>query len=133
MKRIKKIANILLIITSCCIGIIGLGLFALDKLFSGMCGNETFHETLSPDGRFKAIIFQRDCGAATGFSTQISLLPSDAALPNECGNIFAADRHPEDKNIEIAWLSSTELLVRHTADLATYKETSRYGVRVIYK
>jgi hypothetical protein len=99
-----------------------------------MCDNEIFYEALSPGGRFKVIIFQRDCGATTDFSTQISLLPSDAALPNEGGNIFVVKGHPRDRNIEIAWMNSTELVIKHTTGLDPYKkEIARKGIRVTYE
>lgn len=130
----KKIGKILLIIVACCIGIVGLGLFALSRLLPDMCGNEIFHEALLPGGRFKAVTFQRDCGATTGFSTQISLIPSNAALPNEGGNIFITKGHPKDTNIETVWLNSTELVIKHTAGLEAFKkETSRKGIRVTYE
>jgi hypothetical protein len=38
-----------------------------------MCGNYVVAEKISPDGRRKVVVFQRDCGATTGFSTQVSL------------------------------------------------------------
>ena len=40
------------------------------------CGNEILSEMRSPDGRLKFIVFQRDCGATTAFSTQVSIIPS---------------------------------------------------------
>ena len=52
-----------------------------------MCGNDIYSETLSPDGELKAVIFQRDCGATTGFSTQVSILDTDETLENDGGNI----------------------------------------------
>ena len=40
------------------------------------CGNEVISRTSSPSGEQQVIVFQRDCGATTGFSTQVSVLPS---------------------------------------------------------
>ena len=34
-----------------------------------VCGNDILTETRAPDGRFKVVVFQRDCGATTRFST----------------------------------------------------------------
>jgi hypothetical protein len=39
----------------------------------------------SPDGRRDAVMFQRDCGATTGFSTQISILDT-GGQPAGSGN-----------------------------------------------
>jgi hypothetical protein len=46
----------------------------LSYLTSDLCENEIYSEIVSPDENYKAIIFQRDCGASTGFSTQISIV-----------------------------------------------------------
>jgi hypothetical protein len=56
-----------------------------------LCANEQLSEHPSPDGKLTAVVFERDCGAATGFSTQASLLRAGEPLPNQSGNIFTAD------------------------------------------
>jgi hypothetical protein len=43
-----------------------------------MCGNEVISRVVSPGGAYQAVIFERDCGATTDFSTQVSVLPADA-------------------------------------------------------
>jgi len=58
---------------------------------SGMCGNERVAEYPSPDGALKVVVFQRDCGATTGFSTQASLISGTDKLPDKAGNLFVAD------------------------------------------
>jgi hypothetical protein len=45
----------------------------------------------SPDAKYEAVVFQRDCGATTDFSTQISVLPKGVSLPGAAGNVFIAD------------------------------------------
>jgi len=55
------------------------------------CGNQVLSEVASPDRNLRIVVFQRDCGATTGFSTQASLLEFDQALGNGSGNIFIAD------------------------------------------
>lgn len=54
------------------------------------CANSVVAQSRSPDGRHRAVLFQRDCGATTGFSTQISILARDEALAGS-GNAFIAD------------------------------------------
>ena len=61
-------------------GLAATGFYFLDRLFSDLCGNEIFQEKLEPNGRFKAVLFQRDCGSTTGFNTQISLVSLNANL-----------------------------------------------------
>jgi hypothetical protein len=55
---------------------------------SDMCGNEISQSVTSPSGSLKAVVFSRDCGATTGFSTQVSMLPETKSLPNEAGNVL---------------------------------------------
>ncbi len=86
------------------------------------CANEIVSRLPSPDSNWDAVIFQRDCGATTGFSTQISVLPS-GAQPIDSGNAFRADDdHGAARTgawggpwAEAKWLSSNKLLVRYAA------------------
>jgi hypothetical protein len=95
----------------------GLGAFGCGD----MCGNEPVAEYRSPDGVYKVVVFQRDCGATTGFSTQASLIPTDDGLPESSGNLFIADTDhgkapaaswggPE---LEVEWQSPQRLLLRY--------------------
>lgn len=111
-----------------------MGYYFLDRLFSDFCGNEIFQEKIEPNGCFKAILFQRDCGATTGFSTQISLIPLDAPLPNESGNVFAADGHPKDTQINLQWRTTGNLVIGNSAGLKmSRKEIFYLGFRVDYE
>jgi hypothetical protein len=56
-----------------------------------VCGNEILSEFVSPDNSKKVVVFQRDCGATTAFSTQASVLAITEKLPDEGGNVFSAD------------------------------------------
>ena len=56
-----------------------------------MCGNEILAEYPSPDGALKAVVFERDCGTTTDFSTQVSVMKREAALENSKGNVFIVD------------------------------------------
>lgn len=118
----------------CGAGLIGL----IFVLFSGMCGNEIYGEYPSPNGRLKAVVFQRDCGATTGFSTQISILKSNATLANKRGNIFISAGHPRDTSPIVTWLSDSELEISKNRALKVYKAKEAWGwfwekVKVRYK
>jgi hypothetical protein len=64
----------------------------ISYVFDDMCGNNPISVTPSPDKQMKAVIYERDCGATTGFSTRVSVLHSDQALlRSESGNLFIAD------------------------------------------
>jgi invasion protein IalB len=55
-------------------------------LLDSMCGNTVLAETSSPDGKYRAITFDRDCGATTNASTQVSVIRSWWYLRNTTGN-----------------------------------------------
>lgn len=94
--------------------------FGVSLLLAGDCGNEPISEIQSPDKSLKVIIFQRDCGATTGFSTQVSILPATRSLPNESGNALVADtdhgKAPSGPGggpeVFAEWKSSRELVLR---------------------
>ena len=71
-------------------------LLVLTQPCSGLCGNDVIEEVVSPNGKTKALVFQRDCGATTGFSTQISILSYQARLPDKPGNVFIAGNPGKD-------------------------------------
>ena len=56
-----------------------------------MCGNQILATYNIDAADLKVVTFQRDCGATTGFSTQVSIIDIDEELPNKSGNIFIAD------------------------------------------
>ncbi len=130
----KKLLKVLAAIFIVFLGLVGIGVYALDNLFSGMCGNEIFSEVQSPDNKFRAVIFQRDCGATTGFSTQISLILAEDKLENEGGNIFIVDGHPNGRKIGITWQGPKKLVINNGSGLQPHKKESRYqGVSIDYE
>jgi len=93
-----------------------------------LCGNGIHAEVHSPDHRYKAIVFQRDCGATTGFSSQISILKIDAELQNENGNILVISGHPDAHALQLTWLSNTELLINRKLDGSEAKAETSLGL-----
>jgi hypothetical protein len=64
-------------------------------------------EVTSPDGKYIATAFIRDCGATTSFSPQVYLRPAGEHLA-KTGNVFIGDG---SQNIQISWLSATQLVI----------------------
>ena len=69
------------------------------------CSNGITQQVLSPDERFKAVVFVRSCNTAPGFSSNISILVKDGILADGPGNLFASDGHPEQLGISVQWQS----------------------------
>jgi len=118
------------------------GLYGLSRLFGDLCGNTIVAEALSPDQRHKAVVFQRDCGAATGFSTQVSLMAAKDALPDESGNVFTADSNrgavpisaAGGPVVQVRWASGRALVITHHAGARVFKQkNSVSGVAVAYE
>jgi len=108
---------------------------------SGTCHN-TPHQTLpSPHGRFSAVLFSRDCGATTGFSSQVSVT-GIGDTQNGGGNAFVADDNHGlaaaaswgGPWTELRWLSAGRLLVRYDARARVFKKEERVsGVSISYE
>jgi len=114
-------------------------------LFAGdspSCGNRIVARADAPGGAHSAALFQRDCGATTGFSTQISLLPAGGE-PTDGGNVFRADTgHDADVQTgawrgpwaEMRWLSPRHLLIRYASGARLFARVEASdGVRISYE
>jgi hypothetical protein len=124
------------------LGLIGAGVLGVQAFAGGMCGNEELQSLVGPDGRHRAVAFQRDCGATTGFSRQLSVLPAAAALPNEGGNVLAfGEREQPDPNapgvgpqLQLAWRGADTLEVRTNSSRWRSKPPLNVdGVRVVFR
>lgn len=94
------------------------------------CGNEISQTVTSPSGKIKAVVFNRNCGATTGFNTQVSIIPSLESLPGDGGNTLILDGTVP---LKIEWRSDSAL---HLSGLSAAKiflqSQSAAGVSVSY-
>ena len=106
---------------------------------TGDCTNEVLAEVVSPDSTSRAVVFNRECGATTGSTTQVSIMPVGAALPDSSGNVFIADddhgRAPSASHggprVDLRWATSDTLELRHHHLARVFtRETERSGVTV---
>ena len=119
-------------IISISLGVIVLLLYGAGYYFlSGICANTVITSSVSPSGKWKAILFERNCGATTGFSSQISLLKSDSELNNEAGNIYIAKGYPKGYNIN--WKSDDSVTISGTS-ADSIKKIARFNdIQITYK
>lgn len=102
----------------------------------GMCANDEVQRVPNQDGTLDAVLFQRDCGATTGFSTQISVVPAKQALPDDSGNAFVADddhgKAPAAKwggpPASITWRDAHTLVVRYHPDSRVFQSPASIDV-----
>jgi hypothetical protein len=94
------------------------------------CGNEVSQTVVSPSGRLKAVVFNRNCGATTGFNTQVSILPAAAALPDDGGNtLILGGAVP----LKVEWRSDATLRLNGVGAARLYKqEHAVAGVSIRY-
>lgn len=142
MSRLAKVVLAVLAVlgvAACLVGALGVGLYLLPD---AMCANEPLGEALSPDGARKAVVFQRDCGATTGFSTQVSVIASSSTLDNSSGNVFVADTDrggaPAGPGggpwVSVHWRAPDQLLVRHHANARVFKAELQFrAVHIRYE
>ncbi|MEZ5494507.1 MAG: DUF5412 family protein [Pseudomonadales bacterium] len=110
-----------------------LALYIFFTSLPDMCGNQVFKEIYSPGNKYKAVVFQRDCGATTGFSTQVSVINSNEILENEGGNAYIADNHPNETKLQLTWLSERSLEISNSDPEALTRNNDVKGVSVTYK
>ena len=122
--------------------ICGIALAACNLDGSDLCRNYELQTIYSPDGDRKAVVFQRDCGATTGFSTQVSILRSSEKLPNKGGNTFIADtdhgRAPAGQGggpeVRLRWVTEERVEVVYDKRARVFRaEETVDGVRIKYE
>jgi hypothetical protein len=132
-KALQIIVAIVCVITVLIVLLFGALLAFVWAISQFACGSYLSQEAISPNGEYKAVVYQRDCGATTGFSTQISLLDADDSLGNRPGNVFRANGHPDDFAIKMNWEDDTHLVIEHNGEFSPIKaETSYRGVTIRY-
>ena len=104
------------------------GRYLLNFLFEDLCGNDIKQRIPSPNGENIAYIFDRSCGATTGFSPQLSILYKGDELENESGNTFRSE-----KDLSIEWLDEKNLKVIYDISSETYEMKKKVnGITIEY-
>lgn len=86
------------------------------------CSNRMLDSILSPDGRWTALAYTRDCGATTRLSVNVSLLPPGAG-PDGAGNVFTA--YGDD--VSLAWEDGASLLtIGHDPEGRVFRRETRH-------
>ncbi|MFK5707527.1 DUF5412 family protein [Lysinibacillus boronitolerans] len=124
MKLVKRLLIVAVIIIAIYMG----GRYVLDLLFGDMCGNEIIQEVPSPNGKKVAYLFNRDCGATTSVSFQLSIMNKDDKLPNKSGNTFVSDGE-----FTIEWINEKNLRINYKESSRIYEKDTRVnGIKIKY-
>jgi hypothetical protein len=134
--------KMLAVASTAAVGLLIAGVAGFYFLLGASCGNKVLAEVSSPNGAVKAVVFQRDCGATTGFSTQVSVVAAGSALGNSAGNVFVADSDhgsapsgpgggPE---VKVQWRATDQLVVSHHPAARVFKaEPQARSIKVHYE
>src|SRR5574341_1576054 len=87
------------------------------------CGNQVIQRIPAPKDPWEVVVFERDCGATTRKSVQVSIVGLGTRLPNEGGNIFIAEPSSENLTDEVSvrWISNKEIEIRYSPKAKIFK------------
>ncbi len=119
-------------------GVAVLAFGAIYSVFASLpdlCSNEKLSEALSPSGRWKAVVFARDCGATTDFSTHVAVLKREENLSSSSESAFSADTNHGAASsgpgggpaVTAYWISESDLVLRHSAMARVHKAVEAAG------
>jgi hypothetical protein len=95
------------------------------------CGNEVVSRVPSPSGKYDAIVFERSCGATTGWLTHVAVVRGQATFREESAwwvatqsgkalviNDRTARRGVEGTNVTAQWVDDAHLTLKYDAGAA---------------
>jgi hypothetical protein len=78
----------------------------------------------------RAVVFNRGCGATTGFNTQVSIFVAGRDLPDAAGNTLIVD---DKVQLRVQWTSDTSLTISGPLSTQIFKKESKVeDVQVSY-
>ena len=72
-------------------------------------------------------MFVRDCGATTGFSSQVSIIAIDRELADEPGNAFISDAWGGASQVALKWQRPDILVIRYDSSARVFNMNARVG------
>ena len=119
------------------LGLVGCGAYV-------RMGTTVLAESLSPDGKWEAIVMTRNGGAMSGFSTQISVVTRPNFVARQValcrpGNIFIADDNagavssgPQGQmDVQTTWTSNGQLAISYPRRAFVYKNLHNFNTLAI--
>lgn len=104
------------------------------------CDDQVTISKASPDGRHIARLFVRNCGATSGYVTQLAIGDRSAPLSRSTVVFIADDSHGEALTdgpaiwTDMHWNSSTELFLAYAERATVFKKLDRAGsARIRYR
>lgn len=133
--------RIMLVVAAMLVLLLVGGLAAFWYFAPTLCGNEVIAEYPSPSTRHRVVVFRRDCGATTGFTTNASILEIEETLDDEAGNVFSADTNHGaappgpggGPSLSVTWESENSAVLSHHPKIRVFRKESEIdGIQVTY-
>lgn len=86
-------------------------------------------EKYSPNGRLKAVKFERNMGATTSINYQLSIISANGELGNDTGNVYGSET-----SFDFEWSGNKTLIIKNNSDDSVFKRESRFmGIEILYE
>jgi len=72
-------------------------------------------EVPSPSGRLKAVLFERGCGATTGFNRHMQILRRNESLQDDSPFVIDDDHGRAALDVQLSWNGDSRLTISHHA------------------
>ena len=100
-----------------------------------ICSNYDENRIPSPNGKYQAVTFLKECGgAASAYTPYVSILyPNEKLHKYQEGNIF--DGSNGEMFIKAKWITDTHLVIWYTVNqtlLPTLMVSNKYGITIEY-
>jgi hypothetical protein len=122
--------RVIAILTGVLLIVVGGCALFVDVAFSDLCVNDQVVEVFSPNGKLKAVVFRRNCGATTDYSTHVSIVPKKSDLPNDPGNIFTGNH---ERLIEAKWIDDQRLTISGNTNTEFRRLPEFNGIKITYE
>jgi hypothetical protein len=121
----NRFAKVGLLAAATVIAVIVLANAATGWLYSSAgCSNAEQQRVPSADGRHDLVVFERDCGATTDISTQVSVVEHGAKLADSPGNAYISEHQA---NVAVTWKADTLAAITYSGGRSGSQENRRVG------
>lgn len=114
--------------------IIGVFCIIAAGCFGPVCGNVVLEESISPDGKKVASLFERNCGATTNYVQVVIIRESESSFEGNKTEDFIFTMTGQQK-IEIQWENANHLVIKRPSNANDiFKELKSWeGIEVSYR
>ena len=90
------------------------------------CANEVLVELPARDGTHRAVVYHRSCGPAAPLTTNVSVVPADAPLPDDVGNLLIVK---DAQELAVRWSAPGHVVIAYPRDAGAQLEYGGvYGI-----